>query len=46
MDYWRACGVKCNEKMTVYDKNEGTRKEEITPFKPIFNNSSEGPEET
>jgi len=46
MDYLRACGVKCNEKMTVYDKNERTRKEEIIPFKPIFNNSFEGLEET
>jgi len=32
--------------MIVYDKNGRTRKEEIMPFKPIFNNSFEGPEET
>jgi hypothetical protein len=46
MDYLRACDVKCNEKMTMYDKNERTRQEETMPFKPIFNNSFEGPEET
>jgi hypothetical protein len=39
MDYLKACAVKCNEKMTVYDKDETTRKEEIMPFMPIFNNS-------
>jgi hypothetical protein len=32
--------------MTVYDKNERTRKEEVMPFKAILNNSFEGPEET
>jgi hypothetical protein len=32
--------------MTVYDKNERTREEEIMPFKPIFNNLFKGPEET
>lgn len=46
MDYLRACAIKCNEKMTVYHKYERTRKIEILPFKPIFNHSFKGPDET
>jgi hypothetical protein len=46
MDYLKARAVKYNEKMTVCDKDERTREEKTMPFKPTFNNSIKGLEET
>jgi hypothetical protein len=48
MDYLRACGVKCHEKMTVYDKNERKRKKLclLGPYSIIHSKCQKKPKET
>lgn len=49
MDYLRACDVKCNEKMTMYDKMKGQDRKKLcllSPYSIIHSKGRKKPKET